>query len=313
MLTSKRWYFMAALATSASIVAVRTHSGQRRRSDGDHRPRLRQQRCRDLHRDVGGEPDGARGPAMTKRDAPAAGIRRAIWAAAASAAAWRCGSRNTPPSAGCRARRWARCFMACCLALLFIDEPKAEHRAQRYIETLGNVGRDLWNTARVARGISRAAVLLPAHRRGRGQQSVVGGVGRLARERRCGGAGQWRAGRDRLRRRLRDRRLCLRPHGPQARLSPVRHRARHRHADHGRDGADRGDVRRLHPRLRARAGFQLRIVQRGGSRSDRAGARRRRSTTSMPRFPTSRFSTARWSTAGRTTIGDRTDFSARTP
>lgn len=39
-------------------------------------------------------------------------------------------------------------FMACCLALFFIAEPVIEHRALRYFDTLKNILRDLWDTAR---------------------------------------------------------------------------------------------------------------------------------------------------------------------
>ena len=43
-------------------------------------------------------------------------------------------------------------FLACCLALLFVDEPPADHRHASYYRSLANVALDVWNTARSRAG-----------------------------------------------------------------------------------------------------------------------------------------------------------------
>jgi len=46
----------------------------------------------------------------------------------------------------------ATLFAACCLALLFIAEPPADHRHESYLRSLWNVVVDVWNTAKVRSG-----------------------------------------------------------------------------------------------------------------------------------------------------------------
>ncbi len=43
--------------------------------------------------------------------------------------------------------------LLCCFALLFVDEPAATHRVASTLQSLGNVGRDLWSVARSRGGI----------------------------------------------------------------------------------------------------------------------------------------------------------------
>ncbi len=43
-------------------------------------------------------------------------------------------------------------FLACCLALLFVDEPPSDHRHASYYRSLANVGLDVWNTAKSRAG-----------------------------------------------------------------------------------------------------------------------------------------------------------------
>lgn len=46
----------------------------------------------------------------------------------------------------------ATLFLVCCLALFFVAEPEQGHRELRYVETLRNVIRDVWNTAKSRAG-----------------------------------------------------------------------------------------------------------------------------------------------------------------
>ena len=44
------------------------------------------------------------------------------------------------------------CLLSCA-ALLFVREPEAEHRVERFLDSVANVGRDVWSVARSRRGL----------------------------------------------------------------------------------------------------------------------------------------------------------------